>query len=438
MVRMDIVRVLSVGVQPAIIQRPCAMLRACYFVGDPTMRRMLVLALTLLLISFTASAQDLTPVHFEISDIQISPDGRHAVFSVLTSLGEGVEPQHLEEEYFKEIFLLELATGIVKPLALQPYGPQPCFERNPDRYVVRESMCRIYTQPVFLADNSHVVWGGIWSGKNVDGDNSIFYTAVQSYEFETGVLSNRGDQSLLIPWVDVVVLAPYLMQGGDSQVFTAAEYPIRGGVSQIGAVYDFSPENFSKGRYPRSFVTFARDFNADGEIPPIHWVWADYNGKNVLVGGSRSGSWFVYDLEAAAITETAYSPVADVGGEVLTYIFVPDTEAPLSGHWQITTVDSELQPEEVTAFIREHTNRAAWETIILALGQALTAEFVETGFSLHPGMTAIFDEFQIYDVLGVEREDTLLVPLEWRLAQPPEGESRPLDVTDPIPFPGVG
>lgn len=266
---------------------------------------------------------------------------------------------------------------------------------------------------------------------------STFFNAVQWYEFETQDLYTSGDQSLLIPWVDVVVLPPYLIQGSDSMMYITTEFPILGGVKLAGRVYDFSEFRFRNGNMKKTFMEFQKDFEWEIEQPPIHWIWADYDGKVVLVGGGNNGQWYVYDFEAATITETSYSPVAEMGDETLTYVWMTEGENS-SPRWQLTTSGSILSAEETKALIDEYTNRKASDAVLVALGQALTAEFGETGFSLHPGMTLILDELRIYEIMAVEREDTLRVPLEWRLVQPPEGESQPLNAYGPIPFPGMG
>lgn len=158
------------------------------------------------------------------------------------------------------------------------------------------------------------------------------------------------------------------------------------------------------------------------------YAWVEHYGQFLLAFELNDGRWDYYDFNAQVIVTAESRPFATADSQVIYAEGVGSS---------VKAYDNSLfvLPEQLDPTLRELTNADAAESVRAALEAALIAEFSETGFSLHPGMTAIFDEFQIYDVLGVEREDTLIVPLEWRLVQPPEGESRPLDVEGPIPFP---
>ena len=386
------------------------------------MRRLLVLTL-LLLVVFTAAAQDEIELHFEIQDVQISPDGRHAVFSVATF-------DQLREDWpsYEESFLINLESGTVTPLALQPNGSPYCLTQPNDL-----KTCRIIGRPVFLADSARVVWGAM-QHEEFEG-NSVFRAPISWYSIKSQEVISDSE-TLLIADDSYSMSMTDFIPGARGLLFNVAWHNDgRTGLSQnLVRVYDFLDDSVHYGDH----YTFEVVPDSNGSVDPLLWLWASDERFTVLAAAGTDGQWYEYHYQNRILVVMKSAPVANIGDETLTYRWLPQSEANPSPRWQLTTVDSELSSEEAMNHMRDYMNVDAAESVRAALEAALVAEFSETGFSLHPGMTAVFDEFQIYDVLGVEREDTLLVPLYWKIVQSPEDEFIRLDIGFPVSFPARG
>lgn len=386
------------------------------------MRRLLVITL-LLLSAISVSAQQEPPVpRFEIDSVQVIPDGTMAIFRIGPSASYW---QGIWATPPGELYKINLLTGRVVPLALQPKGLVYCLTLpNEER---RECQDIYYGVPAYIPDWGHFAWIEVYD--DITDPDWFFHTQIGLNMMEAAPGYNGYlPDTVMLGWIDVALLVPALRQAGSLGFYSIVDGPTREGTfKDYMRIYNFRQRHYTT-------IETAEWDGSNADTQPLHfWVWPEYEGQTLPVGASHDGQWHVFDIDQETITKTAFSPVAEVKGELLQYIYTP-IEAGRSW-WQVAVADPALSPEEAIQRARELTNADAAESVRAALEAALIAEFSQTGFSLHPGMTAIFDEFQIYDVLGVEREDTLLVPLEWRLAQPPEGESRPLDVEGPIPFP---
>lgn len=388
--------------------------------------RRLIAVLMLMMVGFTASAQDEVILKFEVHDIQRSPDGRYALFSIWTS-----EPEPYLWPPYKEHYLVDLNTGLVFPLALQPNGPLPCFTiRRAGDYD-----CLLLGRPVFLPDGSAVVWGDMGS-EEVDGQY-VFRAMLSWYDIESQHLFTDAN-ALLYAFDSYAMRLTEFHAGTRAEVFIVAPfYDHIDGPRFFNRVrvYDFA--DGSNAVTGKSYFTFEVAMDTNEDFYPSVWLWVGGEDAMRLAAAGTDGLWYIYDVEAKTVTATANAPVANAGDETMTYVWLPESDTNSSARWELTVEGSAGSPDVAEALIREYTNSDAADRIHLALWEALDAEFGQTGFSLRPRMTAVFDELRIYENLGVSREDTLLAPLEWRLAQPPEGETRSLDVEE-IFFPGVG
>jgi hypothetical protein len=381
------------------------------------MRRLLVI--TLLLIAFTASAQD-EIIRFKIDGVQISPDGKTAVFRIVPNSG------FWELLWFTppgELFRIDLESGRVSALALQLEGPEKCLRMNYNEYGSCQEI--YYGIPAFTPDGKFIAWHEVYddiTDSEVIFERQLAFRAINS-------ATNRYIEITS----DIVTgtLVPAVMQAHGSVLFSVVDKYKDGKVlRQQAQVYDFEQETYI-------VIEVLPENSGDNyETMSRHWVWANDSSYSVLLGAGYDDLWRVFDPIGGHVTTTHLSPIAEIRQETLHYIYATSEFGWLS--WQVAVADPTLSSGQAILRARQLMNAGLGEFVRAALEAALIAEFSQTGFSLHPGMTAVFDEFQIYDVLGVEREDTLLVPLEWRLAQPPEGESRPLDIHGPEEFPGAG
>jgi hypothetical protein len=379
----------------------------------------------LLLAAISVFAQDEPKPRFEIDSVQISPDGRLAVFRIAPSANYW---QAIWATPPGELYLIDLERGRVFPLALQPQGLVHCLLLPEEEYRTCQQI--FYGVPAFLPDGSQIVWTEVYDDV---ADTEWFFDTRLGYRMVEAAPEFKMylSDAVLLGWIDVALLVPALRQATNQQVFSISRWPDEdGNFADYLRLYDFAQSQHT------TLQLSVSDGKSIDTRPGSFWVWLANPEHGSFTSPSRNGRWHVFDLNLKQVVETTFGPVAELEGESMRLIYAPTSGGSL--WWQVALADPSLSPEEAIARARQLTNADGAESVRAALESALTAEFGQTGFSLHPGMTAIFDEFQIYDMLGVEREDTLLVPLEWRLAQPPEGESRPLEIDGPHPFPGGG